>query len=79
MLISQLPANIKDKALSLQKKETKQPYKKDTDNLGWAFDWEYQKQSNENISLLRERWKFWKQCYDAKSPNELPSILSDYI
>ena len=78
MLISQLPQEIKEKALSLQK-QIKSPYKKDTDDLGWAFDWEYQKQSNENIYLLRERWKFWKQCHDAKSPNDLPIHIPDYI
>lgn len=80
MLISQLPDALKEKALSLQKAEKQKEYKKDSDDLGWAFDWEYEKETDgNNVNVYRrDRWKFWKTVFDAKNPNEIKAT-PDYI
>lgn len=75
MLISQLPPEIKEKALSLQKQETEDNYSKETDDLSWAFNWEHTGDPNGDKN---NRWSFWSECFKALTSEDLPE-MPDYI
>lgn len=60
MKISELPEDLKVKALEYQKNETGKAYDKETDYLNGAFNWE----------VTKEGYDFWDELYEAK-PNEI--------
>lgn len=62
MLISQLPKDLRDKAQQNQLNEKDvEMFKRDSDCLGWAFDWEE----------TDEGYEFWEELYRADNPNAL--------
>lgn len=65
MLISQLPQNYKEIALSLQEKTNLDWCSKTTDNLIDAFDWDASPQKHD----------FWDSCAVAKEESDLPELI----
>lgn len=69
MLISQLPLEIRERAQQCQKEEKDiDVFIKNTDDLGFAFDWEE----------TDEGWEYWNDFYKAKNPNEVNVLLEKY-
>ena len=65
MLISDLPEDYKEKALSLQKEETGKYFQNDSNQLFWAFDWENSPQG----------YYFWNECDEARTVQDLPTLV----
>ena len=70
MKISELPEEVKLKALEYQKNETDY-YERDTDILGWAFDWAKTNEGN-------DYWYYWHNKLPEKQTEDLHNIKQYY-
>ena len=64
MKISELPEEVRLKALEYQKNETDEYYGRDTDILGWAFDWAKTNEGN-------DYWYYWHNKLPEKQTESL--------
>jgi hypothetical protein len=62
MKISELPPNIREKALKYQRNETDPTYSKETDIIEYAFDWENTKEGDD----------YWLELNDKKADLNTP-------
>ena len=67
MKISELPQDLKEKALEYQRNETDRDYDKESDYLGDAFDW----------GSTKEGFSFWGNLSNSEKPTD--SIVESVI
>jgi hypothetical protein len=60
MKISQLPQEVKEKALEYQRNASNL-FNKDTDGLEYAFDW----------SITKEECDYWHEWFNSSSPKKI--------
>jgi hypothetical protein len=67
MKISELPEEIKQKALKYQREETSENFSKETDDLNCAFNWDNTK----------ENYVYWTNIYngDFPKPDKLQRLI----
>jgi hypothetical protein len=67
MKISELPEELRQKALKYQREETSENFSKETDDLNCAFDWDNTK----------ENYVYWTNIYhgDFPKPDKLQRLI----